>query len=88
MKGSETFLFCRQKKSGVKDYEGYSIPVAVQGGPRARSSIPYWPFTHLGSKVFPTHGVFRAMGIIAVPPVQVQLLRSVVVRLEALDVHV
>lgn len=62
--------------------------MAVEGGPSARSSLPYWPFTHLGSKVLPTHGVFRAMGVIAVPPVQVQLLCSVVVRLETLDVHV
>lgn len=38
--------------------------------------------------MLPTHGVFRAMGVIAVPPVQVQLLRPVLMGLEALDVHV
>lgn len=58
------------------------------GGHSARSSLLYWPFTHLSSKMLPTHGVFRAMRVIAVPPVQMQLLRSVLVRLEALDVHV
>lgn len=62
--------------------------MAIERGASARYSPPDWPFTHLGGKVLPTHGVFRAVGVIAVPPVQVQLLRPVLVGLEALDVHV
>lgn len=38
--------------------------------------------------MLPTHGVFRATGVVTVPPVQVQLLCPVLVRLEALDIHV
>ena len=43
--------------------------------------------THLGGKVLPTDSVLRAVRVILVPPVQVQL-RGIVAGPEALELHV
>lgn len=43
--------------------------------------------THLGGEVLPADSVLRAVGVVLVPPVQVQL-RGIVAGLEAPDLHV
>lgn len=82
MQGSETLLCCPQRLSRLL------YPSDHREGTSTRYSLPDWPFTHLGGEMLPTHGVFRATGVVTVPPVQVQLLRPVLVRLGALDIHV
>ena len=93
-------LCCRQSWGGCAEHEGHPHPTRhalILSAHQPIGRVPDHPPpgilcqlghpTHLGGKVLPTDSVLRAVRVILVPPVQVQL-RGIVAGPEAPELHV